>query len=108
MLADFFTKPLQGNLFRKFREVIMGHKHINSLKETKPATSQERVGEVKEIVRNVTDGRKTDVSAPVPVTNTYADAARKGAWRRPIKSERRVKWNRLLSLSRNNPIVRLV
>ena len=25
MLADFFTKPLQGRLFRCFREVIMGY-----------------------------------------------------------------------------------
>ena len=24
MLADFFTKPLQGNLFKKFRHVVMG------------------------------------------------------------------------------------
>jgi hypothetical protein len=24
MLADFFTKPSQGSLFRKFRDVIMG------------------------------------------------------------------------------------
>ena len=24
MIADFFTKPLQGNLFRKFRNFIMG------------------------------------------------------------------------------------
>ena len=24
MVADFFTKPLQGAVFRKFREVIMG------------------------------------------------------------------------------------
>ena len=31
MLADYFTKPLQGNLFRRFRDVIMGHKHINDL-----------------------------------------------------------------------------
>jgi hypothetical protein len=29
MLADFFRKPLQGNHFRKFREVIMGHKHTD-------------------------------------------------------------------------------
>jgi hypothetical protein len=46
MMADFFTKPLQGNLFRKFRDVIMGHKHIDSLKD--PAeypSSQERVRE---------------------------------------------------------------
>ena len=31
MLADYFTKPLQGKLFRRFREVIMGYIHINDL-----------------------------------------------------------------------------
>ena len=31
MLADYFTKPLQGNVFRKFRSVIMGYTHINEL-----------------------------------------------------------------------------
>ena len=30
-VADFFTKPLQGSLFRKFRDVILGYKHITSL-----------------------------------------------------------------------------
>jgi hypothetical protein len=33
MLADYFTKPLQGKLFHLFRNVIMGWKHINTLKE---------------------------------------------------------------------------
>jgi hypothetical protein len=49
MLADFFTKPLQGSLFRKLKAVIMGHMHVDSLleflKEVPPATAQERVGE---------------------------------------------------------------
>ena len=31
MLADFFTKPLQGALFRKFQAVILGHAHISIL-----------------------------------------------------------------------------
>mmetsp|Transcript_17995 Transcript_17995/g.23320 ORF Transcript_17995/g.23320 Transcript_17995/m.23320 type:complete len:96 (+) Transcript_17995:1846-2133(+) len=31
MLADFFTKPLQGTLFRTFRAVIMGHEDISVL-----------------------------------------------------------------------------
>ena len=31
MLADFFTKPLQGHLFKKFRGVIMVHAPISSL-----------------------------------------------------------------------------
>ena len=32
MLADFFTKQLQGRLFIKFREVIMGYRPISDLK----------------------------------------------------------------------------
>ena len=28
MLADFFTKPLQGELFRFFRSIVMGHTKI--------------------------------------------------------------------------------
>mmetsp|Transcript_101094 Transcript_101094/g.205123 ORF Transcript_101094/g.205123 Transcript_101094/m.205123 type:complete len:115 (+) Transcript_101094:236-580(+) len=43
MIADFFTKPLQGKLFRKFRDLILGIDekdrvsyfwlHINALKD---------------------------------------------------------------------------
>ena len=33
MLADFFTKPHQGGLFHRFRDVIMGWKPISSLEE---------------------------------------------------------------------------
>ena len=32
MLADFFTKPLQGKMFLKFRQVLMGYAHISTLK----------------------------------------------------------------------------
>ena len=32
MFADFFTKPLQGELFKKFRDVIMGYLPISTLK----------------------------------------------------------------------------
>jgi hypothetical protein len=31
MIADFFTKPLQGKLFAKFRDVIMGITHFSTL-----------------------------------------------------------------------------
>lgn len=47
MIADFFTKPLQGNLFRKFRDVVLGYKHISSLDvedNSEESSSQERVG----------------------------------------------------------------
>ena len=42
MLADFFTKPLQGQLFYKLRDVILGYKHISSL--TVAPSDEERVG----------------------------------------------------------------
>ena len=29
MLVDFYTKPLQGNLFQKFKDVIIGLQHIS-------------------------------------------------------------------------------
>jgi hypothetical protein len=31
MIADFFTKPLQGKLFRTLRDVVMGVEHISTL-----------------------------------------------------------------------------
>jgi Reverse transcriptase (RNA-dependent DNA polymerase) len=43
MLADFFTKPLQGNLFRKFRDVILGINHIDTLSSTPRSQPEERV-----------------------------------------------------------------
>jgi hypothetical protein len=80
MLADFFTKPLQGSLFRKFRDVIMGRKHIDSLKEPTTTPSQERVGQsdMGKIVGNGDDGQKTDQTTQEPMSNTYADIVRKG------------------------------
>ena len=47
MLADFFTKPLQGSLSIRFRAVILGHEHVNTLALiTSPDTqTEERVGD---------------------------------------------------------------
>ena len=56
MLADFFTKPLQGALFRKFRDVILGYNHIDSLTLDPAPAPEERVGGTVERV----DGRGTD------------------------------------------------
>jgi len=43
MLADLFTKPLQGSLFRKFRAVLLGHCHVNMLSKYPLPPSEERV-----------------------------------------------------------------
>jgi hypothetical protein len=46
MLADFYTKPLQGALFKRFRSVILGYDHISSLEdEYMTSPDEERVGE---------------------------------------------------------------
>src|SRR6056300_698769 len=45
MLADFFTKPLQGNLFRKFGDVVMGYVPVESIAhKPEKVSQQERVG----------------------------------------------------------------
>ena len=46
MLADFYTKPLQGGLFNKFRDVLLGHKPLSSLQNPTcdSSTREERVG----------------------------------------------------------------
>jgi hypothetical protein len=44
MLGDFFTKPLQGTLFRTFRDVILGYTHVNTLTAAPVPSPEERVG----------------------------------------------------------------
>ena len=47
MIADFFTKPLQGKLFKRFRDVVMGITHYSSLKSKSINTIkiEEKIGE---------------------------------------------------------------
>ena len=61
-LADFFTRPLQGNLFRRLREVIMGRARVETLKDAVSAKSQERIGEstVEEKSETAADQPRTD------------------------------------------------
>jgi hypothetical protein len=44
MLADFFTKPLEGNLFREFRDFILGYKHKNNITTRVSFSREEHVG----------------------------------------------------------------
>jgi hypothetical protein len=56
MLADFFTKPLQGALVTKFRDALLGNKHIDSLALDPPPPPEERAGSPIERA----NGRETD------------------------------------------------
>ena len=42
MIADFFTKPLQGSLFIKFRDIIMGITHYSTLNSLPLSLSDNR------------------------------------------------------------------
>ena len=44
MLADYYTKALQGELFTIFRNVIMGYEHISTLSIFECSEFEERVG----------------------------------------------------------------
>jgi hypothetical protein len=87
MIADFFTKPLQGSLFLKLRSVIMGHAHVNSLDSEEPFQIEERVGSCEsETISNRSEDEddKTDAvknrraNVKVSKTVTWADVVRGG------------------------------
>ena len=40
MLADFMSKPVQGSLFQKFRNAIMGWEHIHTLYDVNDTTKE--------------------------------------------------------------------
>ena len=65
MLADYFTKPLQGSLFRKFRDVIMGIDDISSLTSDVSLVNNEFV-QIKERVENTSKSNfsKNEVISP--------------------------------------------
>ena len=44
MLSDFLTKPLQGALLRKFRDVILGYTPLATLRQPLAPSPEERVG----------------------------------------------------------------
>ena len=50
MLADYFTKPLQGTLFHKMRRVIMGWDHVSTLTDDLESVNEKRVGKTRKTV----------------------------------------------------------
>ena len=77
MLADFFTKPLQGSLFHRFKAVVLGHQHIDTLSDTIAEPLEERIGDKRpgshdDTVREYNTGTG---AIAVPISKrTYADA----------------------------------
>jgi hypothetical protein len=124
MLADFFTKPLQGTLFRKFRNVLLGTAHVDSLVPALMMPNEERVGEIrfdphKSEATVVTSTVKNSTVQGIPHKVTWADILRKtprktsgGELRVVSVKERRnhtLTGNKIVSgsLSRNKPVYRI-
>ena len=84
MLADFFTKPLQGALFRKMRAVILGHITVDEFNHL-CLSSEERVGN--KILRDRKD--KANLGTGSINLDTDVDASDENNNGRSETSERR-------------------
>ena len=78
MVADFFTKPLQGSLFLRMRDIIMGHAPPPIIEDPSlsSSTTQERVGSS---VSGGDDEQRTDDESGTSTdeqTVTWADRVR--------------------------------
>ena len=74
MLADFFTKPLTGQLFHRFRDVIMGYKHIDTLNDH-DLSIKERVEKVSE-KSNDNSNNKRGRGNKISQNMTYTDVVK--------------------------------
>lgn len=93
MIADFFSKPLQGGIFRKFRDIVLGIKHPDDI-QPKLLESQERVASANNegILRNSSvESTKSNISwadivAGPPGANARAGNTRNGIYSNPDTS----------------------
>ena len=72
MLTDFLSKLLQGSLFQRFRDVLLGLAHLSSLRVPVALLGEERVvGRVNEPVNNTRESRLgflgDDLGAAAPI-----------------------------------------
>ena len=105
MLADFFTKPLQGALYRKFRDVILGYARVDSLAIAPLPELEERVGSVR-----ANDSGSYSPVAEGTVDENAIQPAKEISWADVVKStigQQKSKCSENVferSLSRNNPV----
>ena len=80
MLADYFSKPVQGSLFKTFRNVIMGWSHISDLFESyiRPEERVEKQDKISDKLAMEEETARTARSKHVAnrKQQTYADAVK--------------------------------
>ena len=81
MVADYFTKPLQGGLFRKLRRIIMGWDPLTTLEDKEHVSaSEERVVELSND-ESMENRKVVELSNDEPMENTkvsWVDIVKKG------------------------------
>ena len=105
MLGDFFTKPLQGGLFTRFRDVILGYEHVDTLSCASATLSplEERVGNFDLV--NSTTVHHTGVAVKMGTKMqevTWSDIVKRGKPETPVTGKDKRVVSR--SFSRNNPV----
>ena len=73
MIADFFTKPLQGSLFWRLREAIMRWVHVDILQDYVPSPKKERV-------KNHVSGDEPEIEQKVIVSGSQIRSAYWAWW----------------------------
>ncbi|KAI2492027.1 hypothetical protein MHU86_3729 [Fragilaria crotonensis] len=109
MLADSFTKALQGNLFRKFRDVILGINHIDAL-SSKPCSQLEDRIEIRPAKRG-TDSASiaTDDSTKRGDSEMKkADATTTVSWADNVKRTPATEQSNIVARAKNRQINKLV
>ena len=76
MLGDFFTKPLQGSLFRVFRDVLLGYKHTSALAQYPGTPVEERVGIVQPEYRDTAPQHDRQTKSNSHSQMSWADVTR--------------------------------
>ncbi len=109
MLADFFTKPLQGAQFQRFRDVILGYRHVDFLRRDTNASIEERVEERRIDAHDSAPARNTSPLGEVngkshASRTTWADVVKGHVVETKRKLEVGNKGLCTRSLSRNNPV----
>ena len=77
MLADYFTKALQGSLFRLFRDIIMGYTHIDTILLDPSHPLKESI---KSTVKNrdVSGSKESEVTRGNRKNESYAEVVKRG------------------------------
>lgn len=108
MFAEFFTKALQGILFRRLCATIMGHADADSLKDFTTRAPQERVeltvclervseenGDTIVVIPSDKVDCKLDIVDVINVKPTYANIVRSQAEETPGRSNQKVKFKQI-------------